>query len=675
MKRSISSICSILAALCACAPSLAQSPDAGGSGGVSFDDVAPSHEEEVLELETIEIMDTIESDVRNGARPAFAQTIVEPHVQSVNDWLESVNGVYGDQTGKGTRSVMVRGFESRQLRIEFNGMPLETGYEGLAALDVLPMNWISAGRVAHADATPIDGVGLGGKLDFYAFDPSKLEAAVEVSRSGAVASVSHGMKRGAWRWAATLGANYKSGFYLSGDFKAADGEDGELRDSSEKKGANFLAKVGRTLSSWGDVELMAGWAQAPRDVPTGINTGTHRYWKFTNWRIAFASGRLRFETAPLTGQLFVWALDSGNTLEAFDDETRSTQTTPEASTSVWQDDDYGMKLELNFMPFDLHSAGLMALALRADLRYQRHASNEETYQPGATSSQTSSRFYYDLRPALEWMISPDVRVFAAGNVVGSVPVSQTSKGPVTDDVRLEGQHDGGFSVGVDYAILENLDLGLRAARRLRMPSLKEQFRNVPESLGVVPEKLLPEVAWDFEAELHWKPLDEVALTIGVFDIEIRDLIEFKYVNALKIAYNVSEARHAGVDVALKLGAWAGVSLDLSYHYLYAYDLSEAHELNDRPAHNVRAAVHYEPLDSLRLTLGASFESKRRTEAWMSTKYAWLGSVFLLNAEVEWHTEHFALYVRGTNLTDYNYMRAIGYPEEGVNVMVGGKVTY
>ena len=184
-----------------------------------------------------------------------------------------------------------------------------------------------------------------------------------------------------------------------------------------------------------------------------------------------------------------------------------------------------------------------------------------------------------------------------------------------------------------------------------------------------------EVAWDFEAEIHYRPIEEVSITVGAFDAEIDDLIVFLYTNGTKLAFNVDESRMAGVDIALSVGPFVGLTLDAAYHYLYAYDLSRDHVLNDRPAHNFRASLHYSPIDNLRLTIGCQFESKRRTEAWMSANYAWLGNVFLLDAEIEYKLEKVSLYLRGTNLTDYNYQRAFGYPEAGVNVMLGAKLFY
>ena len=652
-------------------PSLSHAQDAL----IILEDDEDEPQTEALELNTVEVSskaDSAEEMMKNGARPPFAQTIQLPQLQSINDWLESANGVYGDASGKGTRSVIVRGFETRQINFQFDGVPLDTGYDGMTGLDVLPMNWIGAGRIAHADATPTDGVGFGGKIDLYALDPGILDASVEISRTGVIGSIAHGMKMGPWRWAATAGGQYSRGFYLSHNFEPTDDEDGGLRDSSEKEGGNVFVKAGRTLGNWGDIELMTGWAQAPRGVPTGVDTGYRRYWRFTNWRVAFASARLRFHSDVLDGNIQIWATDQGNTLKAFDDPSRTTQTREIAYTSIWRDDDYGGRLELSTLPWNLHAAGFMRLLLRSDFRYQYHESNEETYLGKPDTYKDSSRFYYQVRPALEWQILPDLRFFASGYAEGATPISQTAEN-TSDDFKLEEIHNGGFSAGIDYKILKNLDLNLRAARRLRIPTLKEQFRNNPELEEVVPA-LKPEVAWDFEAEIHYKPIDTIALTIGAFDTEIHDLIEFKYITGYKISHNVSESRMAGTDIALALGPWVGISGDISYHYLYAYDLSQDHELNDRPAHNLRFAVHYAPIDNLKFTVGGQFESKRRTEAWLTTKYAWMGNVFLLNAEIEYQIDHFSMYLRGTNLTDYNYSRAFGYPEPGFNLILGAKVS-
>ena len=44
-----------------------------------------------------------------------------------------------------------------------------------AVLDTMPVNWMSGGRLSHADSGPTDAVGLGGKVDFWGVMPEKLE--------------------------------------------------------------------------------------------------------------------------------------------------------------------------------------------------------------------------------------------------------------------------------------------------------------------------------------------------------------------------------------------------------------------------------------------------------------------------------------------------------------------
>ena len=650
-------------------PSTTESPSDGEL--ITAEATAEFADSELLELDNIVVDGELWAEREAKARPAFAQRITEPHLQTINAWLESATGVFGDASGKGRRDIMVRGFETRQVNFQFDGVPLDTGYDGMTGLDTIPMNWISHGRIAHADATPTDAVGLGGKVDLYALDPSLFEANLEMNLTGMLGSVAHGMHYGEWRWAATAGAEYSRGFPLSHSFTANKYEDGGLRDASERRGGNVLLKAGRSLGSWGDLELMVGWTQAPRGVPTGVSTDTHRYWRYSSWRTAFASARLTFDALVLNGQAQFWVTDQSNNLHAYDNAARDTQTKSYTYDSVWQDDEYGGRIDLESTEITLPAGYLKAL-LRADFRYQKHHSHEDDYLPVKVIEKDSSRFYYDVRPALEWRYDDKYRIFAAGSVTGTAGLDASSNEASTRG-QLESITNGTFSIGADADILPSLSLGIRVARRLRLPTLKEQFRYLPVSDIALPS-LSPETAYDTSLEISYNPIPEVAITVGGFDTEVRDLIDFSYVEGIKTSFNVSKSRIAGVDVALKLGEWAGFSADLAYQYLHAWDISNDHALNDRPAHHVLCALHYDLLDMFRFTVQGSYESKRRTEAWMSAKSAWMGEIFLLDAEIEFHIPHFTAYLRGTNLTDYNYARSYGFPEPGFQMTVGAKYT-
>lgn len=659
----------VIAAVLSVFPAMAFAQDGGEASQADENAVqsADGASDEVLSLEEIVVDGAFWGEAK--ARPMFGQRVEAPRVESVNDWLERSTGVFGDQGGKGYRNIVVRGFMTRQINFQFDGVPLDTGYDGMTALDTMPVNWMSGGRLSHADSGPTDAVGLGGKVDFWGVMPEKLEAGVEISRSGVVGALSHGMSYGAWRWAATAGGLFSEGFYLSHAFEPKPEEDGGLRDASYKRGGNVLLKAGRSLGSWGDLEVFAGWSQAPRGVPTGVGVTQKRYWDFVSQRVALASARLTFDASVLGGQVQVWVTEQGNTLEAYDDASRTTQNGVDASESVWDDQEYGGRIDLESAGFGPDD-GFKAL-LRADMRYQSHDSDEVMLRSGSRTEKSSSRFWYDIRPALEWNMDERYRVFAAAGVNGAVVLSQKDTG-IEQRPALNDLVDGSMSIGADMQFIPELTLGVRVARRLRLPTLKEQFRSILMNAEKLPD-LKSEVAWHTGVEIGWTPHEKVAMTVGVFETEIRDLIDFRYLDGIKVAYNIDSARMAGVDAALRLGPWAGVSFELAYQYLYAWDLAGDHALNDRPAHLAKIGVSYEPLECLKISLRGQYESKRRTESWLGASVAWLGNVYLLDAEIEYKMEHFSAYLKGTNLLDYNYLRNYGFPEAGINFQLGAKI--
>ena len=629
--------------------------------------IDPEQTHDTLTLDAVNVSsDGVSETASQGARPEFSQKLDMPFGLSLNDWLETAPGVFGHTSSKGQRTILIRGFETRHISMEFDGIPLETGYDGMTGLDVLPLNWVGSARLYHADTNPTDGACLGGKVTFYGIQPGKLDATLEISRATVRGSLAHGMTWGDWRWALTTGGHYSNGFYLSQSYIPNSREDGSLRDASNSQSYNFMFKVGRKLQNWGDLEVSAGYVQAPRAVPTGTHSEIPRFWVFPNWNLAYASAKLAFTNSYLSGLVHLWATHQSNLLNEYDDASRTTQDIADART-LWKDQDFGGRLELTSMPFDLQAAGHISALLKADFHWQAHQVTTFNLGQDDTTETQTGRLLYDIRPAFDWQIRPQIRLFASAQATGTAAHISSSSDTATAHT------DGGFNVGFDYAILPNLNLGLRTARRLRIPTMKEQFKS--EIIGVSLPTLLPEKAWHFELEMHYKPHPRVAMTLAAYDTEVIDLIDFTYLDGIKLAQNIDKSRLAGADVGFKIGPFWHLTLDLTYSYLYAWNLKENHALNDRPAHHFRAALSWTPLDNLRLSIQTQYESKRRTEAWMNSNHAWLGDVILLNAEIEYQMEHLSLLIKGTNLTDYNYMRAVGYPEEGFDLSLSARFTW
>ncbi|MCL2325231.1 MAG: hypothetical protein FWC40_01820 [Proteobacteria bacterium] len=644
--------------------------DTSSAGTVLILDDEDTASAKVLELDIVEVH-AKGIAAQPSSKPLFAQTFGRPQALSINDLLESTPNVYGDVSSKGTRQVIVRGFEMRQLSVRFAGIPLDTGYDGMTGLDAIPANWIGAGQIRFADAGPTDATGMGGGIEFTPIAPSLLEAALEINLTGAVGALMHGMQHGPWSWVATAGGNYSEGFRLSRSFTPTAQEDGGLRDASDKRGVNAFGSLSRKLGNWGEWKFLAGHTQAPRGVPTGIDTENYRYWRFTKWHITLVSTELSFASRCLFGQAQVWFVNQGNTLRAFDNADRSTQTLPAASTSVWRDDDYGFQIDLSTMTWDLGAAGFLDAQLRTEMRYQQHEAVTDTFHPVTNTVADSSRLMFDIRPGVTWQLRHNLRLFASGHATGNVELGSHNNAKTTE-FRMQSLYNGGFSFGTDYAFSPKLGFGLRVARRLRMPTLKEQFDRLPNSASVqIP--LNAEVSWNVSGEIRWRPFSKMSLSVTGYNHEVRDIIAIRTIDGIRQAYNIAEARLAGLDTTLLLGSWYGLSLETAYGYLYAYDLSADHVLNDRPAHNLRAILSYSPLPSLTLSLTGQYESKRRTEVQRLSNPVWLGAIFLLDAEVAWQHESFSAYIRASNLLDYNYARTFGYPEPGFNLTVGARI--
>lgn len=632
---------------------------------ISFDN---ENNDDYIELDAIHI-DAKKARLIYHQETPFVQDIDASTTQSVNDWLEQAPTVYGDSSGKGQRLIIARGFTTRQLSFRFDDIPIDTGFDGITGLDVIPMNWIGSGQLKFADATPDDAVGLGGGILMHAATPARAEAAFETSLTGARFSLSHGMNKGPWSWILTAGAHASNGFPLSHHYQKNEREDGGLRDASKSYGYNALAKISRALSHWGELELMGAYANAPRDVPTGIGTGNYRYWTFPQYFVALSSAKLSFHTTPINGFLHLWYQNQSNRLEAFDNADRNTQTTSVASNSDWTDQDIGALLFLASSPLDV-GLGMLDIALRNELRYQNHFSKDLQFPNRNETIKKSDRITFDIRPTANWQPIAPLFISASAYAVGDVELSHSD---TSKDVKeLQQLYNGGFNIGIDYIPRTDLKISARAARRLRLPTLKEQFSRASEYIHS-DFNLNAEIAWNMQLQIDYTPLDILKFQITGYDSEIRDLINFRYISGIKEAYNIDSARIAGIDFAAHVGPLWHLSLDATYSYIYAYDLNTDLQLTDRPAHNVKATLSYQPLPQLKLSVRAQFESKRRTEAWMSASSAWLGSVFLLDAQIDYITDHFSAYIRGSNLTDYNYARAFGYPEPGFQLFVGAKI--
>lgn len=621
----------------------------------------------VTTLEPIRVEGGVSADLGGGS---FEQELRLEGAQNFSQALESSVLAFGDPSSKGQRKVVLRGFDIRQISLRFEDMPLDTGYDAIISLDVIPINWLGALRVKTANSGVFDDLAMGAGIEMLAARAARFEASLGIERHGFWMSAAHSGSAGAYHWTATAGGQYSGGWDMAGGCKPSKYEDCGLRDNSDKHGGNVFVLAGRELGSWGEFTLMGGWVREGRGVVIGVDTAVPRFWRFASHDLAFSLARLDFTTPNVYGRLQAWVNYQGNILDAYDDARYETQIGEAAYRSWMRDFDVGLLALGGSRPFSWGRAGFVDLRVRTELRYQFHDGRDEHLGERREDGSTD-RILFQFKPGVYWKFSPKLELFADAGFVANFELHKPSSGLV--NVGLQNRYNGVFSVGMDYAILERLKISARVARRLRMPTLKEQFVEVLYASNVRYKDLNAEYNWDMQAQIHYEAVPGVKLSLTGYDSEVRDLIQFTYIDGLRQATNLDRARLAGLIFLAELGPFVGVSAQASYHFAHTRDLKQKRELLERPAHQLRAAVQYEIAG---LTLGANFlyESSRLSDDWTGTAYRRLGAIYLLGAFVEYALGGVTLSFRANNLLDMHYQRAFGYPEPGRNFFLGAKIS-
>jgi len=622
----------------------------------------------VTTLAPIRVEENLPHDLGSGS---FQESLSLQGQADFSHALEESPLALGDPSSKGQRKVLLRGFDIRQIAFQFEEMPLDTGYDAIISLDAIPINWMGSLNIKTANTGVFDDLSMGASIEVGAIRPALFETTLGLKRRGFSLSAAHASGYGPYTWAATAGYDYSDGWDMASGCKPTRYEDCGLRNNSDKKSGNVFASVSRKISDWGELTVMGGFNRMERGVVIGVGTAVPRIWRFPRHDVGFGLARLNIATQHGYARLQAWTNFQGSTIEVYDDVSYSTQLLESSHTSIMHDIDSGLLILGGTRPFSWGKLGFADIRLRSELRYQYH--NGRDTRLGVTSYDgKTDRIVFKVKPGLYWKALHNLELFADAAFIVNSELSKPQESVI--NVPLTNRYNGTFSVGLNYqAIPEKLKLSLRVARRLRMPTLKEQFVQVLDAANVRYKDLNAEYNWDFQAQIQYNPLETLQFALTGYDSEVRDLIQFTYIDNLRQALNLDRARMAGLIFLARIGPFYGLSLESSYHYTYTRDLKEERELLERPAHNLRAAAQYK-IAGLTLGVSAQYESSRLSDDWTGRGYRRLGHIFLLGAFAQYQLPYVTLSLRANNLLDMHYQRAFGYPEEGRNFFFMAKIS-
>lgn len=595
--------------------------------------------------------------------------------------VECDASVFGQPDSKGERRLRLRGFDQRGVAVYLDGVPFALSWSGSADLGKLPSEIIQSVLLLKGPTSLVHGPGgMGGAVLIETRAPERgplLQSELESGGDGETRmTLYHGLDTGPIAYGIGLGAMSRGDYRLSSQYEPrrtiegvplANG-DGYLKNS-DRALRHAALKLRVPLGSRHRVAAQAFMLDGEMGIPRSTTDDRPYFIRFTSWRALTAQLAHDYEGRRLALSTAAYGAMFGNRLDAYDDDTYSTQQDANASASVFDDRTVGLRAFLDWRAVGMPSGDAH---LRLWLVGQKDL-HESRYLFGGVDDELH-------RFERAW-------VFAAPEV--EVPLSRKWSALAALHMDWDLSHDEEESAHSTSALgpLASLRfdpsatsmIRLWVARRNRIPTLKERFH---EQVGFVRANpsLRHETAWYFGLDASLSLGSRVRLDVGVFDAEVEDLIHAEYVpdtNGVKQNLNVAKARFAGAEVAAVVEPHRTLELRAGYAFLHARRLTSS-EGEDRlaqiPAHQASLEAEFEPKSWMRLSSSFRVVGPQAFDDYTILGLGELGTYAVWDARLEVRPHRWVtLWLRGSNLLDMNYQTRYGYPDRGIAGWLGARL--
>lgn len=568
---------------------------------------------------------------------------------------------------RGETVVLVRGFDSRQVPLFIDGIPVYVPYDGnvdMGRFDVFNMAGLS---ISKGYSPVIYGANtLGGAINVVSrrpVQPEELEVRTGVySGKGVEGAVRTGMRRHYGYAQVGLSWRERDYFRLSDNFQKVATENGGRRENSDTRDVQISAKVGWIPKGEGDDEIAVGFVrqESQKGIPTYAGTDPEiipRYWRYTDWtkNSVYLIGHTSIgQTGYVKPRLYYDTYE--NTLKAYDDATLSTQTRRSSFTSIYDDYSLGGSLEAG-------AAVGERQVLRAAAHYKLDVHREHNVgDPLQTFKDETWALGAEDRVTLAdcWSVALGASVEARR----SLEAKDANSGedfPSNDNLALNPQ------AGVFYAPWDGV-FRATVARKTRFPTLKDRYSYRLGKMLPNP-KLDPESAWHGEIGYNGQIVDSLRGRVSAFYSRLDDTIQSvdrvaQDENRAWLAQprNVGESENRGFESGLEWHPVEPALVGVDYAYLHRRNRDRPEiKLTGAPEHALRLYVEWALVSQVTLLPSVEYYSSRYCSS--DGKKANGFGLANLEAQFKWDNG-WALQVGIHNLFDKNYELEEGYPEEG-----------
>ena len=463
------------------------------------------------------------------------------------------------------RLIALRGFNSRQVPLFIDGVPVYVPYDGNVDLSRFGVDYVSEINVSGGLASVLYGPNiLGGAINVVSRKPDQplqvafrlgLENGEGVDSLVRRASADIGGLRGRIYYQVSASWTDAEGYTLPDDFVPTAAEDGGARENAASNDRLVNAKLGWTGDD-AEYALAVHSQQGEKQVPPYAGSAPRvaaRFWRWPFWdkQGIYLTGRNTLsERASLRWRVYRDTFN--NSLSSFDDANFNSFTRPYAfNGSEYDDYTWGgnADLELRWTDAQISRAA-------AHLKQDIHREVDNITAPQERYEDRS----YALAVEHEWKLSDALSLtpgYAWTKQQGRQAENNVNGSLVPFAVGSADAHNG--QLVLDWRSEAGWEWTAGISRKTRFPTIKDRF-SFRLGAAIPNPDLGPETAVHVEAGVR-RETDKLDFALTVFSADVEDAIENVVVDASLCTApnptcfqqrNVGEQRNRGVEISARL---------------------------------------------------------------------------------------------------------------------------
>lgn len=558
--------------------------------------------------------------------------------QDLSEVLSFTSGTFVSAGTKGEYRIKIRGLESQQITLLYDGIPIYEPFFNSFDLKTLPAGEVETVKIIKGASSVLYGPNtLGGVVNIITRRPNPSSFSLTTaydSNSAYNLSTS-----GSIRWRNVFFSGFTC-FDKSDGFKWKRAGENILRDNSDYERGNITGKVYFYPSDKSEILIEASQYWSEFGIPIALEYYKPRYWRFKSWnrfQVNLGGTFSLFKTGYLKFRSYYVRHD--NILDAYNDSTLKKL----SWESTYNNDSYGAFL-LGSLPYIAQNELKFSFNFRDDnARTQDDkGKNWERFSHQTFSMGLEDNFQLSQKWTLAGGVSVDYLKKSSGD-------NKTSLNPV---------------FGIKYNPDDYLGFHITYSQKSRFPSMKALY----STQGGNPE-LRDERGTNLEFGFKY---DKYFILSGaIFYNRIRDLIHvIRLPDGSPMNLNIGRSRISGFELEFQK-AFSRLSFSLNYTYLKGKNKEDNRPLDLLPESQLNFIVEGANRKGWNFTLWGIYVSS--SELQIGNNIVNIPDYFVLNAILEKSFSHFSLFLKGENLFNKYYTTEPGYPMKSRTFAFGIKV--